>query len=419
MNYDDIEVMAPVGSYEALSAAIQAGAGSVYFGIGKLNMRSKSTKNFNLDDLGVISNICHENGVKSYVTVNTVVFDEEIEEMHALLDAVKANGISAVIASDQSVIQYAREIGVEVHISTQCNITNIEAVKYYSQFADVMVTARELNINQVRHITEEIERRNITGPGGDLVRIEVFCHGALCMAVSGKCYLSLDNFGTSANRGACVQPCRRGYEVTDKDKEITLAIENEYIMSPKDLCTLPFLDKVLASGVKVLKIEGRGRSPEYTKLTVSVYREAVDAVRNGTFDEEKVAAWLARLKSVYNRDFWDGYYLGRKMGEWTTKYGSQATKTKLFVGTVTNFFGKISVAEIRMETHDIKLGDEIMIIGPSTGVYEDTVREIRVDLNPVEMSVKGELCSVPTNDTVRRGDKVYKIIDANQDNATL
>ena len=419
MNYDDIEVMAPVGSYEALSAAIQAGAGSVYFGIGKLNMRSKSTKNFNLDDLGVISNICHENGVKSYVTVNTVVFDEEIEEMHALLDAVKANGISAVIASDQSVIQYAREIGVEVHISTQCNITNIEAVKYYSQFADVMVTARKLNINQVRHITEEIERRNITGPGGDLVRIEVFCHGALCMAVSGKCYLSLDNFGTSANRGACVQPCRRGYEVTDRDKEITLAIENEYIMSPKDLCTLPFLDKVLASGVKVLKIEGRGRSPEYTKLTVSVYREAVDAVRNGTFDEEKVAAWLARLKSVYNRDFWDGYYLGRKMGEWTTKYGSQATKTKLFVGTVTNFFGKISVAEIRMETHDIKLGDEIMIIGPSTGVYEDTVREIRVDLNPVEMSVKGELCSIPTNDTVRRGDKVYKIIDANQDNATL
>ena len=419
MNYDDIEVMAPVGSYEALSAAIQAGAGSVYFGIGKLNMRSKSTKNFNLDDLGVISNICHENGVKSYVTVNTVVFDEEIEEMHALLDAVKANGISAVIASDQSVIQYAREIGVEVHISTQCNITNIEAVKYYSQFADVMVTARELNINQVRHITEEIERRNITGPGGDLVRIEVFCHGALCMAVSGKCYLSLDNFGTSANRGACVQPCRRRYEVTDRDKEITLAIENEYIMSPKDLCTLPFLDKVLASGVKVLKIEGRGRSPEYTKLTVSVYREAVDAVRNGTFDEEKVAVWLSRLKSVYNRDFWDGYYLGRKMGEWTTKYGSQATKTKLFVGTVTNFFGKISVAEIRMETHDIKLGDEIMIIGPSTGVYEDTVREIRVDLNPVEMSVKGELCSIPTNDTVRRGDKVYKIIDANQDNATL
>ncbi|MGN0032636.1 MAG: peptidase U32 family protein [Candidatus Limimorpha sp.] len=413
MDFDDIEVMAPVGSYEALSAAIQAGAGSVYFGIGKLNMRSKSAKNFNLDDLGVISKICHGKGVKSYVTVNTVVFDEEIEEMHTLLDAVKANGISAVIASDQSVIQYAREIGVEVHMSTQCNITNIEAVKYYSQFADVMVTARELNINQVRHITEEIERRNITGPNGNLVRIEVFCHGALCMAVSGKCYLSLDNFGTSANRGACVQPCRRGYEVTDRDKEITLAIENEYIMSPKDLCTLPFLDKVLASGVKVLKIEGRGRSPEYTKLTVSVYREAVDAVKNGTFNEEKVASWMTRLRSVYNRDFWDGYYLGRKMGEWTQKYGSQATKTKLFVGTITNFFSKISVAEIRMETHDIKLDDEIMIIGPSTGVYEDTISEIRVDLKPVRMSIKGELCSIPTHDIVRRGDKVYKIIDAN------
>lgn len=249
LNYNDIEVMAPVGSYEALSAAIQAGAGSVYFGIGRLNMRSKSTKNFTLDDLHVISEICHEHNVKSYVTVNTVVFDEEMDEMRSLLDAVKANDITAIIASDQSVIQYARKIGVEIHMSTQCNITNLEAVKYYSQFADVMVTARELNINQVKHITEEIERQHITGPKGELVRIETFCHGALCMAVSGKCYLSLDNFGTSANRGACVQPCRRGYEVTDRDKEITLAIENEYIMSPKDLCTLPFLDKLLAAGV--------------------------------------------------------------------------------------------------------------------------------------------------------------------------
>lgn len=410
LNYNDIEVMAPVGSYEALSAAIQAGAGSVYFGIGRLNMRSKSTKNFTLDDLHVISEICHEHGVKSYVTVNTVVFDEEMDEMHALLDAVKANDISAIIASDQSVIQYAREIGVEVHISTQCNITNLEAVKYYSQFADVMVTARELNINQVKHITEEIERQHITGPRGELVRIETFCHGALCMAVSGKCYLSLDNFGTSANRGACVQPCRRGYEVTDRDKEITLAIENEYIMSPKDLCTLPFLDKLLAAGVKVLKIEGRGRSPEYTKLTVSVYRDAVDAIREGSFTEEKVAAWMDRLRSVYNRDFWDGYYLGRKMGEWTEKYGSQATKTKIFVGTITNFFAKINVAEIRMETHDLNVGDEIMVIGPTTGVYEDTIKEIRVDLKPVEKTKKGELCSIPAHDIVRRGDKVYKLV---------
>ncbi len=419
MNYNDIEIMAPVGSYEALSAAIQAGAGSVYFGIGKLNMRSKSTKNFTLDDLHTISETCHEHGVKSYVTVNTVVFDEEMDEMHALLDTIKANNISAIIASDQSVIQYARKIGVEVHMSTQCNITNIEAVKYYSQFADVMVTARELNINQVKHITEEIERQHITGPGGELVRIEVFCHGALCMAVSGKCYLSLDNFGTSANRGACVQPCRRGYEVTDRDKEITLAIENEYIMSPKDLCTLPFLDKVLAAGVKVLKIEGRGRSPEYTKLTVGVYREAVDAINAGTFTQEKIEKWIERLRSVYNRDFWDGYYLGRKMGEWTKKYGSQATKTKLFIGTITNFFAKINVAEIRMETHDLNVGDDIMIIGPTTGVYEDTVKEIRVDLLPVNQTVKGELCSIPAHDIVRRGDKVYKIIEATEDDATL
>ncbi len=417
--YNDIEIMAPVGSYEALSAAIQAGAGSVYFGIGKLNMRSKSTKNFTLDDLHAISETCHEHGVKSYVTVNTVVFDEEMDEMHELLDAIKANNISAIIASDQSVIQYARQIGIEVHMSTQCNITNIEAVKYYSQFADVMVTARELNINQVRHITEEIERQHITGPKGELVRIEVFCHGALCMAVSGKCYLSLDNFGTSANRGACVQPCRRGYEVTDRDKEITLAIENEYIMSPKDLCTLPFLDKVLAAGVKVLKIEGRGRSPEYTKLTVGVYREAVDSINAGTFTQEKIEKWTERLRSVYNRDFWDGYYLGRKMGEWTKKYGSQATKTKLFIGTITNFFAKINVAEIRMETHDLNVGDEIMIIGPTTGVYEDTVKEIRVDLLPVNQTVKGELCSIPAHDIVRRGDKVYKIIEATEDDATL
>ena len=404
--------MAPVGSYEALSAAIQAGAGSVYFGIGRLNMRSKSAKNFTLDDLNKIATICNENNVKSYVTINTVVFDEELDEMRQLVDAVKANGISAIIASDQSVIQYARQIGVEVHMSTQCNITNIEAIKYYSQFADVMVTAREVSVNQVKNITRKIEEQNIRGPKGELIRIEVFCHGALCMAVSGKCYLSLDNFNTSANRGACVQPCRRGYTVQDRDKEITLAIENEYIMSPKDLCTLPFLDKVLDAGVKILKIEGRGRSPEYTKVTVGVYSEAVKAIQNGEFTEEKIAQWTERLRSVYNRDFWDGYYLGRKMGEWTQRYGSQATKTKIFVGTVTNFFARINVAEVRMETQDLKVGDDIMIIGPTTGVYEDKVSEIRVDLKPVESTEKGELCSIPVKDVIRRGDKVYKVIDA-------
>lgn len=404
--------MAPVGSYEALSAAIQAGAGSVYFGIGKLNMRSKSTKNFTLDDLHNIATICNEHNVKSYVTVNTVVFDEEIEEMHQLIDAVKSNNISAIIASDQSVIQYAKTVGVEVHMSTQCNITNIEAIRYYSQFADVMVTAREVSLNQVKAITKKIEEQNIRGPKGDLIRIEVFCHGALCMAVSGKCYLSLDNFNTSANRGACVQTCRRAYTVQDRDKEITLDIENEYIMSPKDLCTLPFLDKLLDAGVKILKIEGRGRSPEYTKVTVGVYKEAVDAIINGTFTEDRIIEWTERLRSVYNRGFWDGYYLGRKIGEWTERYGSQATKTKIFVGTVTNFFGKINVAEIRMETQDLNIGDNIMIIGPTTGVYEDQISEIRVDLKSVNASVKGELCSIPTKDIVRRGDKVYKVIDS-------
>lgn len=411
-DYNNIEIMAPVGSYEALSAAIQAGAGSVYFGIGKLNMRSKSTKNFTLDDLHNIATICNEHNVKSYVTVNTVVFDEEIEEMHQLIDAVKANNISAIIASDQSVIQYAKTVGVEVHMSTQCNITNIEAIRYYSQFADVMVTAREVSLNQVKAITKKIEEQNIRGPKGDLIRIEVFCHGALCMAVSGKCYLSLDNFNTSANRGACVQTCRRAYTVQDRDKEITLDIENEYIMSPKDLCTLPFLDKLLDAGVKILKIEGRGRSPEYTKVTVGVYKEAIDAIINGTFTEDRIIEWTERLRSVYNRGFWDGYYLGRKIGEWTERYGSQATKTKIFVGTVTNFFGKINVAEIRMETQDLNIGDNIMIIGPTTGVYEDQISEIRVDLKSVNASVKGELCSIPTKDVVRRGDKVYKVIDS-------
>lgn len=406
-----IEIMAPVGSYEALSAAIQAGAGSVYFGIGKLNMRSRSAKNFSLDDLRQIAEICNANGVKSYVTVNTVIYDEEVEEMHQLLDAIKANGISAIIASDQSVIQYARQIGIEVHMSTQCNITNIEAVRYYSQFADVMVTARELNLSQVKHITEQIEAQNIRGPHGELVRIEVFCHGALCMAVSGKCYLSLDNYNSSANRGACLQLCRRGYEVRDREEGLELAIENEYIMSPKDLCTLPFLDKVLDADVEVLKIEGRGRSPEYTKLTVAVYHEAVEAIREGCFTQEKVDAWMKRLRSVYNRDFWDGYYLGRKTGEWTQVYGSQATQTKLYVGQVTNYYSKLQVAEIRMETHDLNMGDSIMVIGPTTGVYEDTLSEIRVDLLPVQRTVKGEFCSIPVKSLVRRGDKVYKLVE--------
>ncbi len=408
----NIEIMAPVGSYEALSAAIQAGAGSVYFGIGKLNMRSRSAKNFTLDDLRQLAETCKAHGVKSYVTVNTVIYDDEMEEIRQLLDAIKDNDISAIIASDQSVIQYARQIGVEVHMSTQCNITNLEAVRYYSQFADVMVTARELNLDQVRHITEQIEKQQIRGPHGDLVCIEVFCHGALCMAISGKCRLSQDLFNSSSNRGACLQLCRRGYKVQELEEGYELTLDNEYIMSPKDLCTLPFLDQVLEAGVEVLKIEGRGRSPEYTKLTVSVYSEAVKAIQEGTFTQEKIDAWLERLSSVYNRGFWDGYYLGRKTFEWSKQYGSHATRSKEYVGLVTNYYSKLGVAEIRMDSRDLNLGDQIMVIGPTTGVYEDTLSEIRVDLGTVSQTVKGDYCSIPVKSLVRRGDKVYKIINS-------
>jgi len=404
--------MAPVGSLEALSAAIQAGAGSVYFGVGKLNMRSKSSQNFSLDDLAEIAAVCQKNNIKSYVTINTVVFDSELSAMRELVDAVKKNGITAVIASDQAVIQYARKSDVEVHMSTQCNITNIEAVRYYAQFADVMVTARELSIGQVKEITNAIIEQQIKGPNGDLVKIEIFVHGALCMAVSGKCYLSLDLMNSSANRGACLQPCRRAYNVKDKDQEVEMDIENEYIMSPKDLNTINFLDRILDAGVSVLKIEGRGRSPEYVKVVTAVYREAVEAVQNGTFDAEKVEKWNERLSSVYNRGFWDGYYLGRKTGEWTENYGSQATQKKVYVGKINNYFNKLQVAEIKMETQSLDVGDSILIIGPTTGVFEDVVTEIRVDLQSVKTTIKGENCSIPAKEILRRGDKVYKLVEA-------
>lgn len=404
--------MSPVGSYEALMAAVQAGAGSVYFGVGKLNMRSKSSQNFSLDDLTQISTICQQNRIKSYVTINTVVFDSELDEMRQLIDAVKQNNITAIIASDQAVIQYARKNGVEVHLSTQTNVTNIEAVRFYSQFADVMVTARELTIDQVGAITKAILDEQIKGPKGELIRIEIFVHGALCMAVSGKCYLSLDMLNSSANRGACLQPCRRTYNVKDSDQEVEMEIDNEYIMSPKDLNTLAFLDRIIAAGVEVLKIEGRGRSPEYVKTVTTVYHEAVDAVLSGNFTPEKVEMWNARLQSVYNRGFWDGYYLGKKIGEWTENYGSQATERKVFVGTVNNFFGKLNVAEVKMETQSLSVNDKILIIGPTTGVYEGSISEIRVDLLAVESTKKGEHCSIPLTDIVRRGDKVYKLVAA-------
>jgi putative protease len=406
-----VEIMSPVGSYESLMAAIQGGANSVYFGIGKLNMRSKSSKNFDLDDLVEIARICKENHIRSYITLNTVVYDEELDEMKKVIDAAKENGITAIIASDQSVIHYAFSKGVEIHMSTQTNITNIEAVKFYSMFADVMVTARELNLDQVKAITQAIEKEQIKGPSGELVQIEIFAHGALCMAVSGKCYLSLDNLNSSANRGACLQTCRRPYAVKDKDGGVELEIDNEYIMSPKDLKTIDFIDRILDSGVRVLKIEGRGRSPEYVKKVTRVYREAANAWIEGSYTEEKIEIWNKELDAVYNRGFWDGYYLGRKTGEWTERYGNQATKKKLFLGTITNYFNKIGVAELKIQTHDIKVGDEINIIGPTTGVYEGEIDELRVDLNKVELAHKGDAVSFKTSELVRRGDKVYKIIE--------
>ena len=410
MTAKDIEIMAPVGSYESLMAAVQGGADSVYFGIGHLNMRSKSSRNFILDDLKKISGICTDNHIRSYITLNSVIYDDEIAEVKTIVDAAVKNHISAIIASDQAVIQYANQAGMEVHMSTQTNISNLEAVRYWSKYADVMVTARELNLNQVVAITKAIAEQQIKGPSGKPVQIEVFAHGALCMAISGKCYLSLDNLNSSANRGACLQQCRRPYHVTDDDG-IELVVDNEYIMSPRDLKTLDFLDKILDAGVKVLKIEGRGRSADYIKTVSAVYRQAVDAYFEGSFTKENLETWNLKLGTVYNRGFWDGYYLGRKMGEWTGQYGSLATRQKVYVGMVTNYFSKLKVAEIKMETNDLNLNDEFKIIGPTTGVYEDTILEISVDLQNVNRTVKGEMCSIPVKELVRRGDKVYKIMD--------
>lgn len=414
MTAKDIEIMAPVGSYESLMAAIQGGANSVYFGIGNLNMRSKSSKNFTLDDLVEISSICHQHNIRTYITLNTVIYDHELEQMREIVDAAKANKITAIIASDQSVIQYAFSVGMEIHMSTQTNITNIEAVKYYSQFADVMVTARELEITQVKAITKAISEHNICGPSGNLVQIEVFAHGALCMAVSGKCYLSLDNLNSSANRGACLQQCRRKYTVTDKESGEQLEIDNEYIMSPKDLNTVALLDHILDAGVRVLKLEGRGRSPEYVKTIAAVYREAVDAWFNGNYNQQNIDKWNERLSTVYNRGYWDGYYMGKKFGEWTEDYGNQASQRKMYIGKVTNYFSKIGVAELKIESHDLKPGEEIKIIGPTTGVYEAIVEELRLELEPVQQVVKGDVCSLPVKDLVRRGDKLYKVVKADR-----
>jgi len=404
--------MAPAGSFESLRAAIDGGADSVYFGIGRLNMRSRSSQNFTLEDLHEIAAICSEAGVKSYVTLNTIVFDNELDEMKAIADACLSAGVSAVIASDSAVLGYLRAINQPLHISTQCNITNIDSVRFYSQFADVMVLARELSLKQVKAITRRIAEEGIKGPSGELVRIELFAHGALCMAVSGKCYLSLDNLNSSANRGACLQVCRRPYKVTDADGEIELAIDNEYIMSPKDLCTLPFLNRLIDAGVSVLKIEGRGRSAEYVKTVARVYKEAAESIVSGTFTDDRIGLWMKRLEQVYNRGFWGGYYLGQKLGEWSPGYGSQATRRKLYVGKVTNYFGNLGVAEIKVETNAILPGDTLIFNGPTTGSFELEVKEVRLAFDPVPEAQKGDTCSVAVNSIVRRSDKVYKWMDA-------
>ncbi len=405
-----IEIMSPVGSWESLQAALQGGANAVYFGVGKLNMRSRSAANFTVEDLPRIVQTCRSAGVRTYLTVNTIIYNSEIEEMHRLLEAAKAAGVSAIIASDMAVITYANRIGLEVHISTQCNVSNIEAVRYYAQFADVIVTARELPLSQVAEITQFIADNDIRGPKGERVQVEVFAHGALCMSVSGKCYLSLDNYNYSANRGACLQLCRRGYIVKDKESDLELEIDNEYIMSPKDLCTIGFLDKIVKAGVRVLKIEGRGRSADYVRTVTECYREAVVAIEDGTYSKEKIDGWMTRLATVFNRGFWDGYYLGRRLGEWSERYGSQATENKVYLGLVKNYFGRIGVAEVRLQTNEtLRVGDEVMVIGETTGVYRDTIKELRTDRDPVPEVRQGDCFSFATGVPLHRGDKVYRI----------
>ena len=409
-NINKYEIMAPMGSRESLMAAIQAGANSIYFGIGQLNMRSHSANHFTIDDLHEIASICSEHGIKSYLTVNTIIYGGDIETMHRIVDAAKEAKVSAVIAADVAVIMYCRSIGVEVHLSTQLNITNIDSLKFYAQYADVVVLARELNMEQVSEIYQRIIEDDVRGPNGELIRIEMFCHGALCMAVSGKCYLSIDNEAHSANRGDCRQLCRRSYIVTDKETGTELEVDNQYIMSPKDLKTLRFIDKMMDAGVRVFKIEGRARGPEYVYKVVTCYKEAIESVLNDTFTEEKKDKWDEELSKVFNRGFWDGYYQGQKLGEWNKNYGSAATEKKVLVGKVVKYFSKIGVAEIAVTASEIEKGERILITGPTTGVMYLDANEIRYDLNPVEKVEKGWNVSIPVTDKVRPNDKVFKLV---------
>ena len=403
----DFEIMAPVGSFESLAAALNAGADAVYFGIEGLNMRSRSSSNFNLDDLREIVAQCSEKNVKTYLTVNTIIYDDDIAYMHSIIDVAKESGVTAVIATDISTILYARSVGVEVHISTQANISNIEAVKFYAQYADVMVLARELNMDQVKAIHEAIVAENICGPKGEPVRLEMFCHGALCMAVSGKCYMSLHEMNSSANRGACNQICRRSYRVTDTETNDELVVDNKFIMSPKDLKTIHFLDRMVNAGVTVFKIEGRARGPEYVYETVRSYSEALEAICGGTFGADLIAKWDERLSKVFNRGFWDGYYLGQRLGEWSKKYGSSATRVKQYVAKANRYFSKLGVGEFRMESGELHPGDEVIITGPTTGALIFKVEELRLELEPVEVVKKGDLFSMPVPAKVRPSDRLY------------
>lgn len=408
-NINDFEIMAPVGSRESLAAAIQAGTDSIYFGIEKLNMRAHSASTFTIDDLREIAATCNEHGIKTYLTVNTIIYNEDIPLMHEIVDAAKEAGISAVIASDVAVMTYCNKVGQEVHLSTQLNISNVEALKFYAQFADVVVLARELNMSQVAEVHRLAEEQNICGPSGQPVRIEMFCHGALCMAISGKCYLSLDNANRSANRGECIQLCRRSYTVTDNETGTQLEIDNKYVMSPKDLKTVRFIDKMMKSGVRVFKIEGRARGPEYVYTVVKCYKEAIQSVIDGTFTEEKKDQWDERLATVFNRGFWDGYYLGQKLGEWNKNYGSCATEKKVYVGKGVKYFSKLGVAEFAIEAADFKKGDKLLITGPTTGVIYMNADEIRYDLEPVEEARKGQRVSMPVPAKVRPSDKLFKL----------
>jgi len=408
----DFEIMSPVGSYESLMAAIQGGADSIYFGIEGLNMRAKSSNNFTIDDLHQIAQICREHHIKSYLTVNTIIYNNDMQLMQRIIDAAKEARLSAIIAADVAALIYARSIGVEVHLSTQLNITNTESLKFYAQFADVVVLARELNLDQVAAIHRDIDEQQIKGPSGELIRIEMFAHGALCMAVSGKCYLSLHEKNLSANRGACNQICRRGYTVKDRDSEIELDIDNEYIMSPKDLKTIHFMNKMMDAGVRVFKIEGRARGPEYVRIVTECYKEAVQAYCEGNYTDEKIENWDERLATVFNRGFWDGYYLGQRLGEWTHRYGSGATKRKVYVGKAIKYFGNLGVAEFLVETQSLKQGDELLITGPTTGALFLTADDMRVDLQTVDTVSKGEHFSIKTPEKIRPNDQLYKMVAA-------